>query len=227
MDPRNLPTPPVPPGLPVDQRISRTTRLDDCGKSLDQPAERDWRETVRDATEMAVLGIVTTVATLPVVTAGAAIATASAAVDHWAEHGRLPDAATTVRRFGRAILPGIGPTVIAAIGALLLFLDVRALVTGAAPGGAALLLVTVVVGIALLGTAGLAVVEVGRHGGRGWLAAARVAIRTGLDRPQQVIACGLALGLATILGTVVPATAPILVGFGLFALHSIARRFGR
>jgi hypothetical protein len=174
-----------------------------------------------------VLGIVTTVAALPVVTAGAAIATASAAVDHWTEHGRLPDAATTVRRFGRAILPGIGPAVIAAVAALLLFLDVRAVATGAVPGGAVLLVITTVVGIALLGTAGLAVVEVGRRGGRGWLPATQVAIRTGLDRPHWVIACGLALGLAAILAAVVPATAPILVGFGLFALHSIARRFDR
>jgi hypothetical protein len=174
-----------------------------------------------------VLGIVTTVAALPVVTAGAAIATASAAVDHWTEHGRLPDAATTVRRFGRAILPGIGPAVIAAVAALLLFLDIRAVASGAVPGGAAMLVITVAVCIALLGTAGLAVVEVGRAGGRGWLAATRMAIRTGFDRPHWVIICGLTLGLATILSAVLPATAPILVGFGLFALHSIARRFDR
>jgi hypothetical protein len=192
-----------------------------------QLADRHWRETVRNASEFAVLGIVTTVAALPVVTAGAAVATASAAVDHWTEHGCMPDAATTLRRFGRAILPGIGPVVIAATAALLLLLDVRAVATGAVPGGAAVLIITVAICVALLGTAGLAVVEVGRRGGRGWLTASRVAVQTGLDRPLWVIACGLALGLAAVLSAAVPATAPIQVGFGLFALHSIARRFDR
>jgi hypothetical protein len=90
-----------------------------------------------------------------------------------------------------------------------------------------MLVITVAVCIALLGTAGLVVVEVGRAGGRGWLAATRVAIRTALDRPHRVIVCGLTLGFATVLSAVLPATAPIQVGFGLFALHSIARRFDR
>jgi uncharacterized membrane protein YesL len=192
-----------------------------------EPERTDWRDTLRNATELALLGIVTTVAALPVLTAGAAIATASAAVDHWCEHGRLPDAATTVRRFGRAVLPGTGAVGIAAVAAILFFLDVRALVTGVVPGGVALLVVTVVAGTALFGTAGLTVVEVGRRGGRDWRAAVRVAVRTGLDRPASVLACGLTLGLATVLATVVPGTAPILVGFGLFALHAIARHYGR
>ena len=50
----------------------------------------DWRETVRVATDLALLGLLTVLAALPVVTAGAAVATASAAVHHYLQYDRWP-----------------------------------------------------------------------------------------------------------------------------------------
>jgi hypothetical protein len=184
----------------------------------------DWRDTVRNASTLALAGFVTTVAALPMVTAGAAVATASAAVHDFCEYGSMPGLKTTARRFGRALAPGLLATAVALAGAVLLVLDVRALVSGRVPGGSVLLAATVVVGVALLGAAGSTVVEVGRRGGQGWLAAARSSVQCGLSRPAPVLGMGLTLVLAVLLAAFIPATTPILVGFALFALHAIARR---
>jgi hypothetical protein len=184
----------------------------------------DWRDTVRNASSLALCGIVATVAALPVVTAGAVFATASAAVHDFCEYGSMPPLRTSARRFARALVPGLLATVVALAAVVLLVLDVRALVAGRVPGGPVLLAVTAAAGVALLGVAGSAVVEVGRRGGRGWLPAARSAVLCGLSRPGPVLGMGLTLVLAVLLAAFIPATTPILVGFALFALHAIARR---
>lgn len=183
-----------------------------------------WTDTVRNASSIALCGILATVAALPVITAGAALATASAAVHDFCEYGSMPPLRTSARRFGRAVVPGLVATAVMAGAAVLLVLDVRALVAGRVPGGPVLLAVTVAVAMALLGTAGLTAVEVGRRGGRGWLPAARSAVLCGLSRPAPVLGMGLALVLAILLASFVLATTPILVGFALYALHAIARR---
>ncbi len=195
---------------------------------MDTPApvrtRTTWLETLGNASALALLGIVATIASLPVLTAGAAIGSASAAVHDFCENGSMPPVRTTARRFTQALLPGLPATMVALAAALLLTLDVRALVAGQVPGGSAVLLATAVVGIALLGAAGLTVVEAGRRGGRGWLASARAAVLRGSSRPGPVLAMGLAVAMAVLLAAVIPVTTPILVGFALFALHAIARR---
>jgi hypothetical protein len=189
------------------------------------PAVRPhWTETLRNASGIALCGIVATVAALPVVTAGAAFATASAAVHDFCEYGSMPPVRTSARRFGRALVPGLLATAVTLAVLVLVVLDVRAVVAGRVPGGPLLLAVTAAAGVALLGVAGWTVVEVGRRGGRGWLPAARLAVLCGLSRPAPVLGMGLTLVLAVLLAAFIPATAPILAGFALFALHSIARR---
>lgn len=180
--------------------------------------------TLRNASILAVLGFAVTLVSLPLVTAGAAVATGSAAVHDWCSYGTMPDLRTTARRFGRALLPGLLATVVAALFAVLIVLDVRALIAGRVPGGPGLLAITVAVSVVLLGVAGLTVVQVGRQGGRGWLPAARLAVRCGLSQPGPVLGMGLTLVVAGLLAAFIPATTPILVGFALFAQHAIARR---
>jgi hypothetical protein len=182
-----------------------------------------WTDTLRNASSIALCGILVTVAALPVITAGAAVATASAAVHDFCEYGSMPPLRTSARRFARALAPGLVAGAVALATVVLLVLDVRALVAGRVPGGPLLLAATVAVAVALLGTAGLTVVEVGRRGGRGWLPAARSAVLRGISRPAPVLGMGLTTVLAVLLASFIPATTPILVGFALFALHAIAR----
>lgn len=124
---------------------------------VDRGARRDWRDVARDAADLALLGILLTLAAVPLLTAAAAVGTASAALHHWARTGSWPSARTTVRRFGRSVLPGVPVSLLALTGAVLLAADLAALATGRVPGGPAALLVTALIAAGLAGYA-----EIGR-----------------------------------------------------------------
>jgi hypothetical protein len=106
----------------------------------------------------------------------------------------------------------------------LLAFDIRLLATGLVPGGSALLVVTVALAAAGLAVGVLALVRVGTTGGRGWLAAARWAAGRLAARPWLGVVLLLVLVLPAVLGVMIPATALLLPGFVLFALHVVARR---
>ncbi|MEU5937444.1 hypothetical protein ABZ794_33285, partial [Micromonospora sp. NPDC047187] len=79
----------------------------------DPGGRRDWRDVARDAADLALLGILLTLAAVPLLTAAAAAGTASAAVHDWTRTGSWPSARTTVRRYGRAVLPGVPVSLLA------------------------------------------------------------------------------------------------------------------
>ncbi|MEV4627854.1 DUF624 domain-containing protein [Micromonospora sp. NPDC049523] len=188
----------------------------------------DWRDTLRNASDLALVGILTTVAALPVLTAGAAVATASAAVHHWSENESWPGIRTVLRGFVRALLPGAVATLIAAGVAALFTVNLLALSRGVVPGGPALIVVTVLLAGAVTGFAGLTVVQLGRLGGLGWRQAARQAGRTSVARPVIPIALTGVLGLVAVLcGLILPLITPILAGYTLLALHATVRRIER
>ncbi|MFI7516539.1 hypothetical protein ACIBVK_23895 [Micromonospora echinofusca] len=191
----------------------------------DAPARRDWRDVLTDATDLAVLGIALTLAALPVVTAAASVAAASAAVHDRYSTGTWPSARQNLTRYGRTLLPGAGVSLLAVAALWLLAVDVAALAGGRVPGGAPLLLVTVGVAAALAGYAALVVVEVGRRGGRGWRAAARAAAVACRARPGTWAAAGGVGVVAALLAVMVtPVAVPILAGYVVAALHAVARR---
>jgi hypothetical protein len=107
---------------------------------------------------------------------------------------------------------------------LLLTFDIQLLATGLVPGGSALLVLTVALAAAGLAVGVLALVRVGTTGGRGWLAAARWAASRLAARPWLGVVLLLVLVLPAVLGVMIPATALLLPGFVLFALHVVARR---
>ncbi|MFV2116584.1 hypothetical protein ACFHW0_30250 [Micromonospora sp. LOL_025] len=198
---------------------------DDGPDREDGPARRDWRDVLTDATDLAVLGIVLTLAALPVVTAAAAVAAASAAVHDRYTVGSWPSARENLTRYGRALLPGVGVSVLTVAALGLLAVNVAALAGGRVPGGAPMLLVTVVVAAALAGYAALVVVEVGRRGGRGWREAAGVAAGACRAHPGTWAAAGGVGAVAALLAVlVIPVALPILAGYVVAALHAVARR---
>ncbi|GIJ20373.1 hypothetical protein [Micromonospora lutea] len=186
---------------------------------------RDWRDTVSDAADLALLGILTVLAAAPVLTAGAAVGTASAAVHDWLTTGSWPPARRTLSRFGRALLPGVPAVLIGLAAAGLLVADLAALATGRVPGGTVALVLTIVVVTALLGYAAAIVVEVGRTGGTGWRSAVIRAARGCLDHPANCAALAGTSTVAVLVGALVtPVAVPILAGYALAALHAVARR---
>ncbi|MBQ0901092.1 hypothetical protein [Micromonospora sp. U21] len=191
----------------------------------DTSGRRDWRDVVRDAADLALLGILLTLAAVPLLTAAAAAGTASAAVHDWTRTGSWPSARTTLRRFGRSVLPGVPVSLLALAVAGLLAADLAALATGRVPGGPPALLVTALVSAGLAGYAGLVVVEVGGNGGGRWRAAARSAARACLDAPTRWAALTGVTALAGLLAVLVtPVAVPILAGYTVAALHAVAAR---
>lgn len=189
---------------------------------------RDWRDTLRNAGDLALLGIVTAIGALGVVTAGGAVATASAAVNDWVETDRWPGVRPTLHRFARALLPGAAATLAAIAGAALLALNVLALQRGVVPGGTPLIVLTIVLMVAGAGLAGLTVVEVGRRDGREWLAAGRAALRTAWSQPGLLLATASVAALVAVLGVMIlPAIIPILGGYALLAVHAVVRHAER
>jgi hypothetical protein len=182
---------------------------------------RDWRETVRIATDLALLGFLVALAALPLVTAGAAVATGSAAVHHHLEHDRWPTARASWAVFRRAFGGGLLAGLAVAVAALLLVIDVLAVRSGAVPGGAPLLTLTLVLAASGAGYGALVVVAVGEDPDRGWRAA--LAAAPGHGR-AAFAAAGVVL-LSVLLAVLVhPMLVPVLAGYALFALHVVTRR---
>ncbi|RSM57767.1 hypothetical protein DMB66_31565 [Actinoplanes sp. ATCC 53533] len=182
---------------------------------------RDWRETVRVATDLALLGFVVVLAALPLVTAGAAVAAGSAAVHHHLEHDRWPTARACWSVFRRSFAPGLLAGLAAASAALLVVVDVLAVRAGAVPGGTPLLALTLVLAALGGGYGALVVVAVGADPAHSWRAA--VATLPGHSRAAAATA-GVVLLTALLAVLVHPALVPVLTGYALFAVHVVARR---
>ncbi|MGW8642638.1 hypothetical protein [Micromonospora chalcea] len=189
------------------------------------PARGDWRDTLREATDLALLGFAVALAALPVLTLAPALATASAALHDRSVTGSWPDARTSLARFGRALPAGLAVSAVALAAVALLTADLVALAAGRVPGGGPALALTAVVVAVLLGYAGLVTVAVGRSGGRGWRTAARDVARTCPQRPGVWAAASGICALAVLLGVLVtPVAVPILGGYALAALHALDAR---
>ncbi|MCU7727407.1 hypothetical protein ODJ79_27055 [Actinoplanes sp. KI2] len=181
----------------------------------------DWRDSVRLAADLALLGIVLTLSSLPLVTAGAAVATGSYAIHHVTTQGRWPSFADCWAYFRPRLVPGLlaGPAVLAATA--LVVIDVSGLRRGAAPGGGPALAAVLTAAALAAGYVGLAAVLAGiRERG-----AAREALALALSRPLAAVTAAGVLAVAALLAVLVhPALVPVLAGYTLFALHAVARR---
>jgi hypothetical protein len=187
---------------------------DECGRR----PRPDWRDSVALAADLALLGILVALASLPVLTAGAALATASAASTTYVCTRTLPPFATLGRTFLRALLPGLGATLVAGAAAVPGRPRPAGRGVGAGPGGVPLTVVTSLIAAAAVAIALLALVRVGATGGRGWLRALRWAAGRLAARPWVGVVVLLVVALPAVLAAAIPVTALFLAGFALFAL---------
>ncbi|GAA2558488.1 hypothetical protein GCM10010435_31910 [Winogradskya consettensis] len=179
---------------------------------------RTWRDTARAAADLAVLGFLVTGAALPVVTAGAAITTGSAAIRHHLETDSWPPARSLWATFRRSLLPGLAATLLLLVVAGLVTADVFAVRAGVVPGGVPLAVLLVLLAVVAVGFAGLLAVAAPQHQP---IARARALAR----RPGRLAAAAGIVILASALALMVhPVVAPVMVGYALFALHVVANR---
>jgi len=189
--------------------------------SEETPENRpDWREKFALGADLALIGIVVTVAALPALSLPAALAAGSTAVRHRYLTGKLPQLRPLLRQFGRSLLPGVPAVLIG----LLLLVDLVAVSRGWVPGGTPVFTLTAAAVTWLAGVATLALVAVGREPATPWRAALRWSWDTALTRPWAALAPALAGVLAFFLALSMPATIPLVVGFHLFAAHVISDR---
>ncbi|MFI5891486.1 hypothetical protein ACIA5D_15385 [Actinoplanes sp. NPDC051513] len=178
----------------------------------------DWRDSLRLAADLALLGIVVTLLSLPLFTAGAAVATGSHAIRHLITNGRWPSFIDCWAVFRARLVPGLvaGPAV--AAGTVLVLLDISGLRRGAVPGGGPALVVVLTAAALVAGYVALVAVKAGTTS-RG---AARAALALALNRPLTAIAAAAVLAVAAVLAALVhPALVPVLAGYVLFALHVV------
>jgi hypothetical protein len=197
---------------------------EDAEVTLDPLPRPDWRESLALAADLALLGIVVTLASLPVVTAGAALTTASVAIDQVCTHRTFPSPADLARTARRTLLPGMAAVLVALAVGTLLALDATALRSGAVPGGAALLVVTALLAAGGYAIAATALVRLGQTGGRGYRNALRWSLRQLGARPLLAPGLVLTLVLPAVLASTIAVTTPLLPGFVLFGLHVVVRR---
>ncbi|BBH71378.1 hypothetical protein ACTI_80630 [Actinoplanes sp. OR16] len=176
----------------------------------------DWRERFALGADVALIGILTTVVALPVLTAPAALAAGSSAIRHRYTSGSLPPLRPLLHQFRHGLLRGLPVILLAAA----LLLDLTAIGRGWVPGGPLLLILTAAAIAWLAGVAGLTLVIVGRNPQSPWRAAARIAG----NQPKAVAAISATGVLAFFLALTIPVTIPLLVGIQLFAAHILADR---
>ncbi|WP_343942691.1 hypothetical protein, partial [Pseudonocardia zijingensis] len=99
------------------------------------PVARGWKEQLRRVGELALLGIVAVVVSLPVLTLGAVVATLSTAVGHWADHDDLPRWREIGAEFVRRLLPGVPVSVAVVLAVLVVSQQLAWLRAGVVPGG--------------------------------------------------------------------------------------------
>nr|BFE55803.1 hypothetical protein GCM10020063_003290 [Dactylosporangium thailandense] len=189
--------------------------------------KRDWLETVTVAADVALVGVAVTIASAPLVTAGAAIRTGSSAI-HAIGHGEKVDLRAMGRLFRASLLRGAIAGATAAACALLLVFNVGAVAAGRVPGGSPALAGTGVAAAVLLAIGMLSVVRLGRDTSpAGWRDALRWAGRTAWRQPGAAAAVAGVSAVAAVLGVFVPLTAPLLVGYALYAAHAVTAHLVR
>jgi hypothetical protein len=186
---------------------------------------RGWKEQLRRVGELALLGIVAVLVSLPVITVGAVVATLSTAVGHWADHDDLPSWRVIGAEFVRRLLPGVPVSVAGALAVLVVSQQVTWLRDGVVPGGGVALAVFGVAIACLSAVVLLAVPRLAAHGT--W----RAALSGGWTDVLRVPAAGLAAlavtGIAVLLAVLLPGVALVLPALLMLALHAIHRRLVR
>jgi hypothetical protein len=183
---------------------------------------RGWKEQLRRIADLALLGIVAVLVSLPVVTVGAVVATLSTAVGHFAEHDELPPWRALVAELGRRLLPGVPVSAAGVAAALVVAQQIAWLRSGVVPGGGAALAASGVATACLLAVVLLAVPRLA--GGGTWRAALGGGWRDLLRAPAAGLAALAVTGVAALLAVLLPGAVLVLPALLVLALHAVHRR---
>jgi len=182
---------------------------------------RGWKEQLRRIAELALLGIVAVLVSVPVVTVGAVVATLSTIVGHWVDHDDLPSWRAMGAEFVRRLLPGVPVSVAAVLAVFVVSQQVAWLRDGVVPGGGAVL---AVFGVAIACLAAVLLLAVPRLAGGTWRAALAGAWADLLRAPAAGLAALGVTAVAVLLAVLLPGVVLVLPALLVLALHAIHRR---
>jgi hypothetical protein len=182
---------------------------------------RGWKEQLRRIAELCLLGIVAVLASLPVLTVGAVVATLSTAVAHWADHDDLPPWRAIGAEFVRRLLPGVPVSVAGVVAGLLVAQQLAWLRAGLVPGGGVVL---AAFGLAIACLAAVVLLAVPRLPGGTWRAALAGGWTDVLQAPAAAVAALVVTAVAVLLAVLLPGAALVLPALLVLALHAVHRR---
>jgi hypothetical protein len=185
------------------------------------PVRGGWKEQLRRVGELALLGIVAVLVSLPVFTLGAVVATLSTAVGHWADHDDLPPWRAMGAEFVRRLLPGVPVSVVGVLAALVVSQQVAWLRDGVVPGGGAVL---AAFGVAVACLSAVVLLAVPRLAGGTWRAALAAGWTDLLRAPTAGLASLAVTGVAVLLAVLLPGVVLVLPALLVLALHAVHRR---
>jgi hypothetical protein len=183
---------------------------------------RGWKEQLRRIAELCLLGIVAVLASLPLATIGAVVATLSTAVGHWADHDDLPSWSSMGTEFVRRLLPGVPVSAVGVLAALVVAQQVAWLRDGVVPGGGVALAAFGVATACLLSVVLLAVPRLA--GGGTWRAALAGGWTDLLRAPAAGVAALAVTVIAVLLALLLPGVVLVLPALLVLALHAVHRR---
>jgi hypothetical protein len=183
-----------------------------------------WKEQLRRIAELCLLGIVAVLASLPVLTIGAVVATLSTAVGHWADHDDLPGWRAMGAELVRRLLPGVPVSVAGVLAVLVVSQQVTWLRDGVVPGGGAAL---AVFGVAIACLAAVVLLAVPRLAGGTWRAALAGGWADLLRAPAAAVAALVVTAVAVLLAILLPGAVLVLPALLVLALHAVHRRLVR
>ncbi|HEX6527112.1 MAG TPA: DUF624 domain-containing protein [Streptosporangiaceae bacterium] len=181
------------------------------------------RENLRRAAECALLGVIWTVCSLPVVTAGAAWSAVAEICHAWNSGEEPPLVRTFASVIRRDFLGGLGMTVLG-IAAAAPLLEARVSLTARLPAARAEAGALVLVGAAAISVVALAF-PYRAAAGAGWRDSLRAAFALAAARPWVVPLVAVALGLPVFLVIIYPAFVVFIggpAGYAVSAVHARA-----
>ena len=183
---------------------------------------RGWKEQLRRIAELCLLGIVAVLASLPVVTIGAVVATLSTAVGHWADHDDLPSWSSMGTEFVRRLLPGVPVSAVGVLAGARRRPAGRLAARRRGAGGGVALVAFGVATACLLAVVLLAVPRLA--GGGTWRAALAGGWTDLLRAPAAALAALAVTVVAALLALLLPGVVLVLPALLVLALHAVHRR---
>lgn len=193
---------------------------------LEQSVAREgWRESVRRASECALLGVLCFVCSIPLVTVGAAWAAVADICHSWSRDEEPPLVPTFLRAVRREFVPGLALSALLLVVVALPYLEIRIVAAAHLPGA---WVESIGLGVVAAGCLGVLLLAFPTHAEErsSWAAAVRTAAQLAVRGPWVALVALTAVGVGAVLVDVFPPLVVLIggpIGYAVSAVHAWGR----